>query len=349
MRIAVFLPGWVGDVVMATPALRALRRHFPDARLTGILKPYVAGALDGLPWLDDQLFLDRHGPWAQRWPGVAWQLRKDRPNMAILFSNTLRTGLAAWLGGCRRRVGFDLHGRARLITDHLRPLRDYYGQRIPTPVINDYNRLVETVGCPWPGFRMELVTTPRDEESADAVWRRARFLPGREVVCLNPGGAFGSAKHWYAESFAQVARNLIDRRQCSVLVLCGPNECDQARQIAELTGRKEIASLADVPLSLGLLKACIRRADLLITTDSGPRHFAAAFDRPVVTLFGPTHIPWTETYYPEAVHLQKEVDCGPCQKRVCPLDHRCMKGITPAEVFAAATELLARRDGARAC
>ena len=79
-----------------------------------------------------------------------------------------------------------------------------------------------------------------------------------------------------------------------------------------------------------------------MTTDSGPRHFAAAFDTPVVTLFGPTHIAWTETYFAQAVHLQKQVDCGPCQKRVCPLDHRCMTLLTPDEVFAAAQGLLAR-------
>jgi heptosyltransferase-2 len=350
MRIAVFLPGWVGDVVMATPALRALRQHFPDAHLTGILKPYVAGALEGLPWLDSLLFLDRRGPWSQRWPGVAWQLRKHRPDLAVLFPNTFRTALAAWLGGCGRRVGYARYGRAWLLTDRLRPIRSPSGRRLPTPIIDDYNRLAETAGCPWPGYRMELATAPRDEEAADAVWRKAGFLPGREVVCLNPGGAFGSAKHWYADSFAPVARNLIDRRQSSILVLCGPKERDQARQIADATGRKEIATLADVPLSLGLLKACVRRSDLLITTDSGPRHFAAAFGRPVVTLFGPTHIAWTETHYAGAVHLQKKVDCGPCQKRVCPLDHRCMRGLTPAEVFAAAAELLARPPhGRRAC
>jgi heptosyltransferase-2 len=93
-------------------------------------------------------------------------------------------------------------------------------------------------------------------------------------------------------------------------------------------------------LSLGLTKACVRRCDLLVTTDSGPRHFAAAFDRPVVTLFGPTHIAWTETYHPRALHLQKPVDCGPCQRRVCPFDHRCMKGLMPHEVLAAADGLL---------
>ena len=81
--------------------------------------------------------------------------------------------------------------------------------------------------------------------------------------------------------------------------------------------------------------------NLLVTTDSGPRHFAAAFDRPVVTLFGPTFIEWTETYFPKAMHLQKKVPCGPCQQRVCPLDHRCMRDLSVADVWQAATELLA--------
>ena len=103
---------------------------------------------------------------------------------------------------------------------------------------------------------------------------------------------------------------------------------------------QRVQALADVPLSLGLTKACVRRCDLLVTTDSGPRHFAAAFGRPVVTLFGPTHIGWTETYHPRAVHLQKQVACGPCQLRTCPLDHRCMRGLTPEAVFAAAEKLL---------
>src|SRR5438132_1566632 len=123
------------------------------------------------------------------------------------------------------------------------------------------------------------------------------------------------------------------------------------RQIAGLARHPAVVAVADEiaparpeapPLTLGLSKALVRRCSLLITTDSGPRHFAAAFNRPVVTLFGPTHIAWTETYHPKAIHLQKQVPCGPCQLRVCPLDHRCMNELTPSEVFAAAAELLAR-------
>src|SRR5262249_3629579 len=137
-----------------------------------------------------------------------------------------------------------------------------------------------------------------------------------------------------------------DQRGSGVLVLCGPAERDLARQIATDAQRPGVRALADYPPSLGLTKACVRRADLLVTTDSGPRHFAPAFERPVVSLFGPTHIPWTETFYSGEVCLQKKVECGPCQLRVCPLDHRCMKLLTPEEVFATATDLLRRRAAA---
>jgi heptosyltransferase-2 len=342
MKIAVFLPNWVGDAVMATPAVRALRRHFPAARLVGVVRPYVAGALEGAPWLDRTVPLDTRGPWAHRWPAAALALRRERIDLAVLLPNSFRSALVACLGGCRRTVGYARGGRSWLLTDRLEPLRAPDGTFPPSPVIDAYNRLARHAGCPDPGYRMELFTTVADEQAADAVWDTARLDRHAEVVCLNPGAAFGSAKYWYVESFAALAQELCDRRGCGVLVLCGPGERELARHIATLANRPTVHSLAGYPLSLGLTKACVRRADLLITTDSGPRHFAAAFGRPVVTLFGPTHIAWTETYYPAAVHLQKEVDCGPCQRRVCPLDHRCMKRLTPAEVYAAATELLVR-------
>jgi heptosyltransferase-2 len=340
MNVAVFLPNWVGDVVMATPALRALREHFAGARLVGVLRPYVAGVLDGSPWLDDCVFHDTRGPGRQRWPGAALRLRRERPDLAVLFPNSFRSALVAWLAGCRKRIGYVRYGRGPLLTDRLEPVRDAGGRLRPSPVLDAYNRLAERAGCPRPSHRLELFTTPADERAADAVWERAGLDRRGEVVCLNPGAAFGAAKHWPAEHFAALAREFVDRRGCGVLVLCGPGERGLAQQIEALAGSPAVASLADVPLSLGLTKACVRRADLLVTTDSGPRHFAAAFDRPVVTLFGPTHIAWTETYYARAVHLQEKVPCGPCQLRVCPLDHRCLTQLRPTAVYAAAVELL---------
>jgi heptosyltransferase-2 len=342
MNIAVFWPNWIGDAVMATPALRVLGAHFPDARLVSVCKPYIAGLLEGSPWATRQIHLDSRGPWSMRWPAVAWRLARERIDVAILFPNSFRPALVAWLANCRRRVGFVRYGRGLLLTDKLHPRRGPGGRRGPSPIIDDYNWLVERLGCPAPGYRMELFTTTRDEAAADAVWQTAGFTGQTEVVCLNPGAAFGAAKQWPAESFATLARHLVDQRGSGVLILCGPSERNLARQIAASAARPGVHTLADHSVSLGLTKACIRRCDLLVTTDSGPRHFAAAFGVPVVTLFGPTHIAWTETYYPRAIHLQKQVPCGPCQLRVCPLDHQCMKLLTPDQVFRTTEAMLAR-------
>ena len=163
------------------------------------------------------------------------------------------------------------------------------------------------------------------------------------MVCLNTGGAFGPAKNWPTASFAELARRLTAEAGVAVLVLCGPAERTTAAEIARLADHPRVFSLAGEPLSLGLSKACVRRAALLITTDSGPRHFAAAFQTPVVTLFGPTHIAWTRTAHPYALHLFHPVPCGPCQRPSCPEGHhRCMRELTPEQVLGAALKLLGR-------
>jgi heptosyltransferase-2 len=341
-RIALFLPNWIGDVVMATPAVQAIREAFPAADLIAVCKPYVADVLGGNPWFQEIVLTDKRGPRSRRLFAVAARLRHINPDAAILFPNSFRAAILARIAGCRKIVGFARYGRGFLLTNRLYAKTDPSGRFVPSPVIDDYNHLARELGTANPGYRMQLFATSTDETSADAVWEKFGLAKYPRVVALNPGAAFGAAKHWSIESFAQLARMLTQRTGCGVLVLCGPTERDMARQIVEGSRSPHAFALHDTPLSIGLTKACVRRSDLLITTDSGPRHFAAAFNRPVVTLFGPTHIAWTETYYRKATHLQKEVPCGPCQKRVCPIDHRCMRELTPTEVLAAAERLLAR-------
>jgi heptosyltransferase-2 len=338
MRLAVFVPNWIGDVVMATPALAALRAHFAQAEMVGVLKPYVAGVLAGSRVFDRLIFSG-----GASLGGVARdvaRLRQQAIDVAVLMTNSFRSACVAWAGGCRRIVGYHRDGRGWLLTDRLPSLRDTHGRFLPSPVIDSYNQLATHLGCPDPGYRMALFTTPEDEAHADRVWRHLGLDRATEVVLLNPGAAFGSSKLWPPGHFAEVACRLCERPGCRVLVLCGPNERGLAREIASRAACPKVASLADEVPSLGLLKACVRRASLLITTDSGPRHFAAAFDRPVITLFGPTHIAWTETYHAKAIHLQKRMPCGPCQLRTCPLDHACMRDLTPEEVMDAVVTLL---------
>jgi heptosyltransferase-2 len=341
-RIALFLPNWIGDVAMATPAIRAIHGAFPSAELFAVCKPYVADVLAGSPWFRDVILSDKKGVREHRFLAVMRKLRASNPDAAVLFSNSLRVALLARLGGCGRIVGYARYGRGFLLTDRLEYKTDSHGRFIPSPIIDDYNRLAVALGSNEPGHKLELFTTPADVVAADAVWERFGLDRFARVVALNPGAAFGAAKHWPTESFAQLARMFTQQAGCGVLVLCGPTEREMAKRIADDSRSPHVFSLSDTSLSLGLTKAIVRRAQLLVTTDSGPRHFAAAFGTPVVSLFGPTHIAWTETYYERAIHLQKQVPCGPCQQRVCPTDHRCMRELLPAEVFHTAIRLLTR-------
>lgn len=352
MKIAIFCPNWVGDMVMATPALRALRTQYPDAELVAILRPYVADVLTGLNLVDRMLL---HAPRSRTngqggssgWE-FARQLRNQRFDKAILLTNSFRSGWWAFISGARQRIGFARNGRSWFLTDPVRP-RSF---ETPNPVIDAYLRLAKHAGCERVTRQMELATTPDDEQRLHSFWWKQHATDvGPGYVCLNPGGAFGASKHWPTTSFAELAQQIVWQFRKRVLVVCGPSERQEARQIVALAGHRAIVSLANEEPSIGLTKAAIKHADLLITTDSGPRHFAPPFGVPVVTLFGPTHTAWSETFYEKSLHLQLDMDCGPCQQRKCPLaHHRCMRDLTPDWVLKAAASMLkkypARTDAA---
>lgn len=342
MRLAVFLPNLIGDAVMATPTLRALRRGFPDAELIGVMRSSIAAVLAGSGWLDRTiLYRPRSVDHEERFWGVIRHLCCARPETAVLLPNSFRSALMARLGGCGRVVGYGRGGRGPLLTDRLVSEVDGRGAYTPTPVVHAYLAVARHLGCPPDSTRLELCTTVEEEVAADAAWERLGLGAAEPVVVLNTGGAFGPAKNWPVASFAHLARRLARETLARVLVICGPAERENARAIVRLAADERVVSLADEAVSIGLTKACLRRCQLVVTTDSGPRHIATAFDRAVVTLFGPTHIAWTRTYHPRAVHLQVPVPCGPCQRPSCaPGHHRCMRELSPDAVFEAATRLL---------
>ena len=349
-RIAVYMPNWIGDAVMATPALRAVRTEFPRAQITAVLRPYVSDVLDGLHLIDKQVIWNpkSHNP-AQRGWRLASALRREDYDIALLLPNSLRAAWMAFLSGAKMRLGFSRDWRTWLLTDAVTPKP----KTEPHPVIDEYLRLVAALGCRRLSREMELATRAGDELRLKNFWQRnSGRLPtemrgAHPYVCLNPGGAFGSAKHWPNESFGQLAQRIAVEHGRVVLVVCGPAERDSAQRIVRYADHPLVVSVADEPLSVGLTKAAVKHAELLVTTDSGPRHFAQPFGIPVVTLFGPTHIAWSETYYNRAVHLQEDVDCGPCQKRVCPLKHhRCMKDLSVDRVMSVVGSILTERRDA---
>lgn len=339
MRIGLFLPNWIGDAVMATPALRAIRRRFADAEILGVVRPPIADVLAGLNLVDHLIEHDSRGadPQQRGWRFVR-RLRSQKLDMAILLPGSFRTAFLARLSGAKRRVGIARDGRRFLLTDRI-PARQ---KKQPHPVIDEYLRIAAALECRDLTRHMELAVLPQDEARLAQFWHKnAGCRSSAGVICLNPGGAFGSAKHWPVESFAGLARRMAAEVGRTVLVLCGPAEREQAQEIAERAGHSKVLSLASERPSIGLTKAAVKSSELLVTTDSGPRHFAPPFGTPVITLFGPTHVDWSETFYPKAVHLQLDVDCGPCQQRVCPLGHhRCMRDLTVEEVYAAVRAVL---------
>lgn len=339
MRTGIFLPNWIGDVVMATPALRSLRKA-ADRRgdqLIGIMKPYVADVVNGLNWLDDTIFAGT--------PETRCRLRDAELDRVVLLTNSFRTAVAAWRSGARERIGFAQDFRGPLLTTKLYQPREGW-RAAPVPPIDGYLQVAYAAGGEWEPPTLELATSEADEAAADLVWKQLDLPSGDRVVVFNSGGAYGAAKSWPVEHFAQLAARVAGNG-FHVLVNCGPAERDIAREIARSSGSENVKSLADFPsadawsVPIGLSKAVIKRSRLLVTTDSGPRFFGIAFGKPVVSLFGPMGPHATRTHYADETPLSLNLDCQPCEKAVCPLDHhKCMKDLSVELVFRAVSAKL---------
>lgn len=348
-RILVYMPTWVGDVVMTTPALRALRKRFADSHITLICRGNAAPVLAGSPLIDEIIPLTRskkRGLFAPITDTLAnaRAIRGGTFDAAVLLSNSFRAAATVRWAGVRRRVGYDRDRRGWLLTDRVAVPRDGDQPKMISAV-RYYNDLAIMLGCDDPGDRLELAVDERDDRVVGdllAGWGVADHHP---LVVINPGASFGPSKLWPPERFAAVADRLVVERDAAVVITCGPGEQDLARRVR--ASMEQPSRVCDDPmLTLGQLKAIIRRCDLLLNNDTGPRHFAKAFDRSVVTVFGSTHPGWTDTDYANERKIRIDVDCGPCHIKVCPLGHhKCMTGVTVDMVYGATVELL---DGAPA-
>jgi heptosyltransferase II len=345
MNIAVMLPNWVGDLAMATPTLRALRERYPDARIVGIARHYLLPLLEGTDWLDHVYPWKHHGKGAI---GHTWrlvrQLRAEQLDAMLLLRASLYAAAVGRLSGARRVVGYARNARRLLLTDPIAPL--HYGRGSePVSAVDDFLHLASHLGCRIDRRELELAATADDETAADGVWRRLGLPDGRRLMLLNSGGAYGAAKHWPVEHCAELARRAADELGLATLVLCGPAERDEAAAIARAAAHPLVRSMAGDDLSFGTTKAIIRRARLLVTTDSGPRHLAAAMGTPTVVLFGPIDPRWSRNYQADSIELRVPLECSPCGRRVCPLGHqRCMRDLSAGTVLASVRQMLQRTE-----
>ena len=345
-KVLVWLPNPVGDVVMATPALRAVREHFAGARISHVGRAPALAVLSGTD-LADEMIPDR----SSQFPRLAnslrliRRLRKGGHELGILLPNSFRSAAIARLGGIGSLVGYARGGRGWMLDVSVRPQADASGRRTPMPTIDQYRLLVDAIGVECPSRRMELPIDPQGRRQAASLLADAGADDGRPIVMLNPGGAFGPSKRWPAGRFAAVADSLIERRRAQIVINAAPSERQTAGQVAAGMRRKPLINLAHVDNSITLVKGLLRRCSLLITNDTGARHIAAAFGVPVVSVFGSTDPVWAQIDYERERIVRVDVPCSPCQKKRCPQPpgptfHQCMAAITPEMVLSAAEELL---------
>ena len=335
-KILVWLPSPIGDAVLCTPALRAIRNRFESAHIYFLANKTVGGLLSPNNFNDQWIQSDDKNVFT-----LTRQLRGLQISTAILFKNSFGSAISVFLGGISRRVGYARDGRSIFLTDKLQPLKDPDGSFKPISMIDYYLTIAEHLGCSSQDRRLELLVNEKDEVSLSKKLSDIS-LHGSPLIILVPGGAFGLSKCWPSERFAQTADWLIAKYNAAVIVAVAPNQAEQqiANQICEYS-REKLYSLVQTPLTMGELKALFARVDLVIANDTGPRHIATAFGRRIISLFGPNNPAWTETNYKDEVQIIGKAHCVPCEKPQCKEEkHICMESISVEQVCSAAQNIL---------
>jgi len=338
-RILVRMPNWLGDAVMATPGLRALRRRFPEATIVAWVRPGLEGLLDASPSIDEVVRFDawRAGPRAL-WRAARALAPRDF-ELGVCLPDSFSAALAMRIAGVRHVVGYARGARGPLLHEAVAPRREWGPRRLVARE-RSVLHLLEAIGCPPQGSGLELGVDPADAERLTA---QIGVVGQAPLVVLAPGAAFGPSKLWPLGSFARLADALADEG-CRIVITGDAGETALGRALAaamrapatDLCGR----------IDTGALKALIRRAALVVCNDSGTRHLASAFATPSIVLLGPTDLARTDCNLERVTVLTNEVGCRPCYRRRCPIDHGCLRGIEVGRVLETARHVLAA-GGAR--
>ncbi|MFG0328110.1 MAG: glycosyltransferase family 9 protein [Phycisphaerales bacterium JB037] len=301
LKLLVVCPNWVGDAVMATPTLRLLRRELRGSFIGALTRPGIDRVLDGAGFFDEVHVEPRSGMMGPK--KAAAKVRPRHYEAALLLTNSFSTALTARLAGIPRRHGYDRDGRGLLLTDSIRPARTKSGDWAIVPAVDYYLALAramlgassEQTGEASRAAGLEPAPDPvlelgvRDEDDAAAAAVLEDLGVSGAFAMLVPGGS-KEKKRWPADRFAAIARHLREDRGMAVAVSGSPDEAALVRAVAEGGGA---TALLDARVHLGVLKGIVRRAGLMVTNDTGPRHLAVALGVPVVALFGPTDHRWT--------------------------------------------------------
>jgi heptosyltransferase II len=348
VKILIRATNWVGDAIMAMPALRALRARFSEAEITILARPYVADIYRDQQICNHLIAYDPggfHAGFSGRERLVA-ELRAQKFDIALLLQNAFDAAWLTWRVNIPERVGYARDGRSLLLT---KPVPVPKPGEIPTHEKFYYLELLRRAG--WldslPGESFIAMTVPEAKRR-----RAAEFLvesgarPHALRVAIGAGASYGSAKCWPPPRFAELANRLQSQTDVDVILFGTSTEADVSSAIAagmrrppiNLTGK---TAIADLP---ALLSQC----QLFIGNDSGAMHVAAAVGLPVVAVFGPTDPLGTAPVTPRCTVVQEKPYCSPCFLRRCPTDHRCMTKVTPDMVEAAVRPWLSTIEVQRA-
>jgi heptosyltransferase-2 len=266
-----------------------------------------------------------------------------RPDVAVIFPNSLSSASLAWWGGCRRRIGAVGRWRRWLLSEAAPPARDERGRVTIVPPPHAFMEILSLLGATRGPLDVELVATPADRTAADSVL--STLFPGRDgpLIVLNDNSASGTARAWGIDKVAELSRVLAERVHAArILVHCGPGDRDEARDVVVRASHPAVAGLHDVAdLPIGLSKGIFAQARVAVSSDSGPRHIAAAFGVPTVALVGPTDPRLGRSAPSRCAEIRRELPCSPCNAKDCPLRHHdCMRTISVDEVARATLQLL---------
>jgi heptosyltransferase-2 len=261
-------------------------------------------------------------------------VRKAHCALAFVMPNSFSSALMMWLAGVPTRVGYLRDARALLLTHALPRPSHEDGSFRPIYMADYYLALCETMGLVPDSRRLELPFTEADMDAARAILDRAGVDLGRPFFLLHPGAGYGASKRWPVERYAVLAGMLQQEFGAQVACIGGPDARPLTALIRQGAGAT-VLDLTDCGITLHMLKGVVRLSDLLVTTDSGPRHYGIALGVPTVCLMGPTKPEYTASRQPNDVVVRVDVPCGPCQKKRCRGDHRCMNRITAGMVLEA--------------
>ncbi len=335
--LIVRLPNWLGDTVMAVPAVRALRRARPHDRLV------LAGPWTGL--FQGQGLADLLVAYPRTWTGrrrAAETIRALRPDSALLLPNSLEAAVAAWYWRARARVGFATGGRSWLLT---------LAVPVPEPrrhQIDEYRELAGALGAAAGEDTPQLAPPPLDAPERQAARALIAEALGegrgqRRLIGVHLGAAFGPSKLWPVDRLAEFCAE-VGADDAVPLLLGTPRDLPVARAVLARTRAPSVVG-RDQP---ALLPALLAELDLLVCGDTGVGHLAAALGTPVIALFGPTDPALSAPRGPALV-LRRPPPCAPCFYRTCPIDHPCLRAITAGDVRAAAAALGARAGAGALC